>query len=315
MSTTLPTPPVSFVPFALSPRTGHAPVTETHPPTPALLPGQAAANDVRDDGAYARLVADPRVRKSIDNRLRHRINVKFLSISPDEKEEIVARVYESLWKRRTDRDPASTLPRIRGLARTIVDGKIVDFLRHRDTENEDLVDAPGEHDADLAKAGAEDMPNFVDELRPARPMTPERSLRATEQLEYLNEMAPKLGVTDDDIEVMYAMTYDRTGDERATWEELAAERKTTAGALRKRIERLQEALKEGWDRRMRRSLFLTLLLLAMLILFVLVALGPARNAPPPQPPPQPTVHQLAPRAPVEITTDAPPSGPEGDGKP
>ena len=159
------------------------------------------------------------------------------------------------------------------------------------------------------------MPNFVDELEPARTMTPERSLQATEQALYVDEMAPELGVTDDDIEVMYAMTYDRFGSDRATWEELAAERGTKPQRLRKRIERLQAALKEGWERQMKRSLYLTLLLLAFLLLYVLAALGGRETPPPPEPAPRPTVHHLAPQTPTEVLTDGPPAEPESDGKP
>jgi hypothetical protein len=66
-------------------------------------------------------------------------------------------------------------------------------------------------------------------------------------------------MTDDVVETMWALTYDRD----ASYRELADERGTTEGALRTREHRLRRRLDVGW---LRRSVILTLLLLTLLLL-------------------------------------------------
>jgi hypothetical protein len=274
--TTVPTPPISFAPFAV--------------PTQAFLPEGTAANDVLEDREYERLLGHPRVRSFLEQKLRSR------RMPRAQKEDLVGAVFEKLWERRTDRSPANTLPRMLGLARAILKAKLVDRQRHQKIVDETTGEPPEEHD----------------DVRSPHSKRPDKALHVKQQMLFVNEMAPKLGITEDDLEVMYAMTYDREGDQRATWETLAAERNTTPGALRKRIERLQQAMRAAWNRRLRGPLLLTLILLAMLLLYVLAAIGPARHAPPPEPAPQPTVHQLAPEAPPamleEVTPDVPAPG-------
>ena len=298
MTTTIPTPNVAFSPSPI-------PRTPSADDGGGTLPrSKPAANDVRpaqpDAAEYDRLLTDPRVRAFLWARLGP------IRIRRGDKEDLITSVLDALWRRRTDRDPASTVPRMLGLAWTILQGKLVDYWRHADLVSEVFVDAPRVHKEDdppppRDKRG--EQPTYVEDLRPPRSMNAEDALHAKQQMQYVNEVAGKIGLTDDDVEVMYAVTY----DSKASYEELAAERGMTAGALRTRIHRLQKAVREGWDRRVKRTLILTLLLLAMLLLYVLAAIGPGRKAPPPPAPlPEPPVHEVAPVAPTAtVTTQVP----------
>ena len=305
MTTTIPTPPISFIPFALAPSTQpEALPAPLLAPRPLVPPAKAPSNDDAErvtppgETAYRLLVSDPRVRAYLWARLGP------VLIPRQEKEELVGTVVEVLWQRRTSRDPASTLARMMGLARTVLDGKLVDYWRHQATVAEDIVDAPRNGTEDRPASGKSwEQPSYVEELRPPRSITPEDSLHAKQQMQYVNEVAAKIGLTNDDVEVMFAIAW----DEEATYEELAAERGMKPGALRTRIHRLQKAVREGWNRRVKRTLVLTLLLLAMLLLYVLAAFGPARKPPPPVPMPEPTVNEVAPIAPTteQVKPDVP----------
>jgi DNA-directed RNA polymerase specialized sigma24 family protein len=269
---------------------------------PAKAPSNDDAERVTplDEMAYRALVSDPRVRAYLWARLGP------VRIPRQEKEELIGAVFEVLWQRRTSRDPARTLARLMGLARTVLEGKLVDHWRHQAAVAEDIVDAPRTTIEDRHASGKSwEQPNYVDELRPPRSFTPEDSLHAKQQMQYVNEVAAKIGLTDDDVEVMFAITW----DEEASYEELAAERGVKPGALRTRIHRLQKAVREGWERRVKRTLVLTLLL-AMLLLYVLAAFGLGRRPPPPAPLPEPTVHEVAPVAPT-ATEPAKPDVPTG----
>jgi hypothetical protein len=285
MPTTIPTPSLSFSPVPLAPSANDG---ASATPLPAPSP---TANDVRpvarpDFAAYGRLLADPRVRSYLWARLDD------VNIARADKRELVDGVVATLWKRRTAKYSVDNLGRMLGLARTILDGRLVDYWRHQAVLDAKVVNPPQPDGGHSRKP--QNQPTFVEELQPPTSMTPERSLLAKERLEYVNSVAAQIGLTDDDVEVMYAVTWDPT----ASYEELAAERRTTASALRSRIHRLQEKVRKGWSRHTKRSLVLMLLLLAMLLLFALSALGPARNPPPPAPLPEPTVHEIAPVAPA-----------------
>jgi len=304
MTTTIPTPPISFIPFTLTPSTGPAaPPAPLPAPRPLVPPAKAPSNDDAervtplDDTAYRLLLSNPRVRAYLWARLGP------IRIPRQEKEDLIGTTVEVLWQRRTSRDPARTLARVLGLAKTVLEGKLVDYWRHQAIVDEDIVDAPGPRaEGPTARGKPWDQPTYVEEVRPPRSFTPEETLDAKQQMQHVNEVAAKIGLTDDDVEDMYAMAWDG----EATYEELAAARGMTPGALRTRLHRLQKAVREGWDRRVKRTLILTLLLLAMLLLYVLAAIGPARNPPPPPAPlPEPTVNQVAPVAPTATTQATP----------
>jgi hypothetical protein len=332
MTTTIPTPSVPFVPVALPPLADGASASLSPspsaspslspspppPPSPASLPtasptltapsyapprkppaNDAAPPALPEHALYAKILTDPRIRAFLRSKLRAR------QLAPADKEDLLSSVTEALWRRRTDRSPALTLPRMLGLAVKILQDKLVDFYRHRDVVASTIRDAPRVHQEDLPpRDKPDDQPNYVDELRPAHSMREDEAFETQQRMAYVNEMAPKIGLTRDDVEVMFAMA----SDPQATWEELAAERGETRGALRHRIQRLQAKMRKEWSRRVAPELLLTLLILAMMAFFALAAAGLARRSPPPPPVPlpEPTVHEIAPVAPT-ATIPATPS--------
>ncbi len=274
MTTTIPTPPVPFFPIA--------------PPAPsrsdasramdALLPRSTPGNDPPSptEAEYRALLAHPELRKFLQRK------VAKLDIPSADARELQAEVVDALWARR-DRDPPATLKRLLGLAKCILKRREVDYLRHKQVERSRLVDAARvavrDEDAPPEESGdPADQPNYVDCILPLRALTPEDALLTREKLAYVGEVASKIGLTEDDIEVMWALTYDK-GPGRM--EELAAERGMAPKGLRCRIERLRNALEKGWEKRMKRTLVLTLLLLALLVFFVLAAVVAGRRTPPP----------------------------------
>jgi hypothetical protein len=300
MTTTIPTPSTSFVPVTRTPLAGSPPASS---PLPYVAPAQAPDNDVPaarapegDHTAYAQLLAHPRIRAFLEERLRAR------DLQRDDKDELISGVRETLWCRRNDRHPPTTLPRVLGLARKILDGKLVDFHRHQDVVREKTRDAPRVAQDDLPPRNKPwDQPNYVDELRPPRSMRADEALETKQQMAFVDEIAPQIGLTRDDVEVMFAMTW----DSKATWEELAAERGEKPGQVRQRIRRLQAKVRKAWARRIAPQVLLTLLIVAMLVLYALTVLGPARKPPPPAPLPEPTVHEVAPVAPTATTQVTP----------
>lgn len=249
--------------------------------------------------AYARALSDVRLRDYLRARLAA------LDMPRADQQDVLAAVLDGLWRRRADADPACTMPRIFGLAKTILDARLVDHARRQGVRDARIVDAPRAAGAAASEPGdgPRDVPNFVDQLPPASPMTPERALRAKEQLAFTQELAPKVGLTEDDVEVMWNMTYDPD----ASWEELAAERGVGADALRMRISRLREKLNRAWTRRLAPRTLLTLMLLLLVVWYALAALGPARSTPLPEPLPPPPPARVERRvAPPPATTEAPP---------
>jgi hypothetical protein len=301
MTTTIPTPSLSFVPVALSSLAGAPPASA---PLPYVSPPPSAANDAppaqADDAEhaeYAALLAHPRIRSFLMERMRAK------QLQASDKEDIFSAVRETLWKRRHDRHPPRTLPRVLGLAKKIVDGKIVDFFRHAAVVRERFRDAPRvNHDEDAPPGDSpSDQPNYVEELRSPCSVRPDDELETKRRKAFVNEMAPQLGLTRDDVDVMFTMTWDSD----ATWTELAAERGETPAKLRQRIGRLQAKMRKAWARRIAPKVLLTLLIVAMLVLYALTIFGPARNPPPPAPLPEPTVHEVGPVAPTTTAQSLP----------
>ena len=345
MTTTIPTPPISFRPLPLTPADGPArsPAPARRPLVP---PAKAPSNDDAeriaplDDAAYGRLLAHPRVRAYLWARLGP------MRLSRQDKEDFVGEVTATLWQRRTDPDPPHNVRRMLALAKRILKGKLVDHWRHlavvegdvaetrrrrgERVEDEPTHGAPEQGPDEAADEKREDEPDEEPDVDPdeepvpgepieprcfAAPpparvsMTPEDSLDVKQQLQHANDVAARIGLTDDDVEDMYAMTWDDT----ASYEELAAERGMTPGALKTRLHRLREAVNASWERKVKRTLILTLLLLAMLLLYVLATLGPARNPPPPPAPlPEPRLHEAPASHPAPV---APPESFEDHGKP
>jgi hypothetical protein len=225
--------------------------------------------------------------------------VRPLDMPGDDKSILVSGVLETLWERR-DRNPPPTLQRVLGLARCIMKRRVASYCRHDARTRERFVDAKRvavvspEHGGAAPAVGDDpaEQPNYVDAIMPLRSLTPEAAALVREKLRFVGELAPKIGMTDDDVEVMWALTYDPGRDRM---EELAAERGVTAKGLRSRIERLQKAIEQGWEKRMKRRLILTLLVIALLA-FLLAAVGAGRRTPPPPPEtlPELRTHEVAP---------------------
>ncbi|HEY1693791.1 MAG TPA: hypothetical protein VGG39_16605 [Polyangiaceae bacterium] len=307
MSRKVPTPPFAFRtphPPALAPAPAPAPALAlalalAPAPAPALAPAhRTPANDpapgVPTVEAFARALSDPSLGAYIAATLAP------LKLPYGDKADIAASVKDALWRRRGDADPACTMPRMFGLAKTVLDGKIKDYFRRITVERARFDDAPrtvsdGEGEG---SEGKRDRPNVVDRLRPSSPMTPERALLARHQLAFVQQVAPEIGLTEDDVAVMHDIRW----DENATWETLAAERGTTGEALRKRITRLQAKLDARWKKVLRRKLILPVFVLLLLLLLGLVAIVAGRSAPPPPepPPPAPTVQVQPPPAPPPV---------------
>jgi hypothetical protein len=228
-----------------------------------------------------------------------------LKLPYGDKADITSSVRDALWRRRADADPACTTERMFGLAKTVLDGKIKDYWRRITVERARFDDAPrtvsdGEGEG---SEGRRDRPNVVDRLMPSSPMTPERALLARHQLAFVQQIAPEIGLTEDDVTVMHDIRW----DENATWEKLAAERRTTPAALRMRITRLQEKIDGRWKKLVASKLWLPALLLLLLLLLAVATIVAGRSAPPPPetPPPAPTVQLEPPPAPPVDPAPAP----------
>ena len=224
-----PTPPSSFRPFALPPA---AP--------PARSPGNDPSPPEPPPATFAAAVAHPGLSAYLHARLDP------YGIPDADKADIAAAVKEGLWRCRGDADPACTMPRIFGLAKKVLDARLTDYWRAQAVRQARFTDGPTEpgDDEPEERDGPRDFPSYVDRLPATAPTDPERALLAKEQLAFVQRVAPEIGLTDDDVQVMW----DRDDDEEATWDKLAAARGVSAERLRKRITRLREELNTLWSR-------------------------------------------------------------------
>ncbi|HEY8088072.1 MAG TPA: hypothetical protein VIF09_09505 [Polyangiaceae bacterium] len=304
MTMTIPTPPVPFLPIASS-----TPSATTSLPTslPSLrarkqTPPSSAAPPSAEQAAYEALLALPRVRKFLFQKVRR------LGLPAADKEDLVSSVFEALCEQRTAKHPPTTLPRVLGLARTVLRARLADHLRHEEVVDECMVDPAEMHGDERPgpRAAPHEHPTYIDLVEPQQPSSPERMAMANEQLDFVNEMAPKIGMTDEDVEAMWALTYDNG---HGRMEELAAERGMSERGLRDRIDRLRSQLEETWRKRTGRTSFLILLLVLMLA--VLAAVGAGRRTPPPDTLPELRTRQHAPSVPSspppveEVIVDGP----------
>jgi RNA polymerase sigma factor (sigma-70 family) len=188
--------------------------------------------------AYADLLTRPEVRTALWKRVWR--------LQPADAADLVSESFEALWRRRDDPNLPDSLPRMIGLALRVIDGKVVDRNRRRAVDRKRLVDAArlvprDEDDAPLAQVAGEDQPNYVDEIAPLRSITAYDHLAARQKLAFVQSCAHRVGLTDDDVEVMQALDADEL-----TVEQAAAERGIPAGALRVRLHRLRQRLGQAW---------------------------------------------------------------------
>jgi RNA polymerase sigma factor (sigma-70 family) len=234
---------------------------------------------------FGKLLSHPRVREFL------RLSLAEYELQEADRKDIAAQAEDALWRRRLDADPPSNLPRLIALARKVLEGKLVDFFRHRQVERENLADSPmaARDDGREGAPDGKDQPNFVDEVRPQRSIDPEDQQQAAEQLAFVQEKLVDGTLTHDDLEVMQA---DHAGEK--TLGALAEERGIEPAALRKRLQRIREKLKKEWNVRSTRVLVLTIL---MLLLLATLAVAMAGRSDPPTPPQRKdrTVERGAPR--------------------
>ncbi len=264
---------------------------------------------LRSASSYGKLLSHPTVQQVLEAKAAS------YTLPAVDAQEIVASVFDALWRRRNDEDPPDTLSRLIALASTIFEGKLNDYFRRKAVNQARIVDASllKKADVDVRGIRPHDQPNYVDEIAPQRSVTPEDALEAKEQLAFVQTQVDKGVVTPDDIEVMQA----HQAGER-TFEQLAAERGVRTETLRQRIHRLRKRLLKAWAEYSlvtRTSTIVFLLLLLLVVVTVVVAaLRRKEPPPPPQPPPAPT-QTAAPQpssAPVREPFSAPPA--PGDDK-
>jgi RNA polymerase sigma factor (sigma-70 family) len=262
--------------------------TLQNPPLPPDAAGEPRFAD------YRQLLSLPRVREYLQDRLVG------LDLQDADGQDLIEQTYAALWRRRNDESPPDTLPRLLGLAKEVLQGKVVDFFRHKAVVQARIKDAPlprGEK-PEPGQCSGRDQLNYVEELRPPRSITPEMTLQAKQQMEFTNRVADEMGLTDDELETMQAVDCGEL-----TIEEAAKLRGMKASTLRSRLNRIRNRINEAWRKYnlIRTPTGLVILLLLLLLTYA-IALGIARrNDPPPQQPPQRTVEPRQPRG--EVPTD------------
>ncbi len=127
--------------------------------------------------------------------------------------DLISETFEALWRRRDDPNLPGSLERMIGLARHVIDAKIVDRNRRRAVGWKRIVDAArlvprDEDDPPLSEVAGEDQPNYIDEIAPMRTITAYDHLAARQKLAFVDSSAWQMGLTDDDVEVMQALDVD-----------------------------------------------------------------------------------------------------------
>jgi RNA polymerase sigma factor (sigma-70 family) len=190
--------------------------------------------------AYESLLAHPRVLRFMRWRVR--------DLPEEDAEDVFSQALEALWQRRVVAHPPDDLPRMRGLARRVVDGKIADYYRRKavhETRVERTPHIPRDADDPLPESNLlQDQPNYVEEIAPPRSITALDRLLWKEQLAFVRESANEVGLTGDDLEVMQGLDADEL-----TVEQAAAARGMPEGTLGSRLHRIRQKLHRGWAKR------------------------------------------------------------------
>jgi len=246
--------------------------------TPAIM-SQSDPFIIDPRTPYGSLLSHPRVREFLVKSLtKHDLPLA-------DAEDIVSRCFEALWRRRLDADPPNNLPRLIGLARKVLEGKLFDYFREKAHHEENLAvpEMPEREDGREGAPDGPDQPNFVDQVQPTPEVAkpgPDEMFETREQLTFVQEKLANGTITPDDIEVMQA---EQAGEK--SLEQMAAERNVPAGTLRSRISRIRKALREEWASLSLRSTttIIVMILMFLLLVTLAVAVG-SRYWPRPEPP-------------------------------
>jgi DNA-directed RNA polymerase specialized sigma24 family protein len=251
---------------------------------------------------YAALLSDDQVRFFLEGK------VWALQLENEsDAEDIVSDTFAALWRRRLDADPPDSIERMMGLARVVVEGKIVDFFRHRKVMEEDEVDAATlvPRDAIDQPIGTKacDQPTYIELINPGRTVTAEDHVRAKEKLEFTQKVGPQVGLNDDLVEVMQAVD---AGE--VTIDQAARERGIKPGALRVRMHRVRQGLAVAWAKHLaiRSTTVVVFIMLTLLVLYTVVLAGIRRNEPPRPRPPRTVEPRLRNDAPTYLREPVPP---------
>jgi DNA-directed RNA polymerase specialized sigma24 family protein len=189
---------------------------------------------------FEALLSHPRVLEFLRSRVR--------DLPDDDGDDFISQSLEALWHRRDGARSPDTLPRMMGLARHVVDGKIADHWRRKAVRAKRIVRTPNvprdEGDPLPESERAHEQPTYVDVIAPPRSITPLDRLLGKEQLAFVQAHASDVGLTDDDLESMQALDADEL-----TVDQAAAGRGMQADALRKRLQRIRQKLDQGWAER------------------------------------------------------------------
>jgi DNA-directed RNA polymerase specialized sigma24 family protein len=186
---------------------------------------------------FEALLSHPRVLEFLRSRVR--------DLPDDDGDDVVSQSLEALWHRRDGARSPDTLPRMMGLARHVVDGKVADHWRRKAVRAKRIVRTPkvprDEGDPLPESLRAHDQPAYVEVIAPLRSITPLDRLLGREQLAFVQGRASVVGLTDDDLESMQAIDADEL-----TLGQAAAARGMQSDALRKRLQRIRQKLHQGW---------------------------------------------------------------------
>jgi DNA-directed RNA polymerase specialized sigma24 family protein len=187
--------------------------------------------------SYSVLLTHPHVRQAIWRMVRR--------MPRADGQDLISQSFEALWRRRDDPHLPDCIERMVGLARRVMEAKIIDYYRRRDVERSRIIDAPHVHRDDdeppPARRSSAEQPNFVDEILPPASIDAAELLGVKQQLAVVQSCAERVGFTDDDLEIMLAVDADEV-----TLEEAAAAHGMAGNALRMRLLRIRRKLDQAW---------------------------------------------------------------------
>jgi len=112
---------------------------------------------------YRQLMSHPRLREYLWLAL-----MPYKDLQEADREDIIAQVMVAMWRRRNDPDAPNNVPRLIALARTVLQGKVVDFFRHRALWRGRIAEPtlPSDDGERATSHEGGDQPNYVEEIMP-----------------------------------------------------------------------------------------------------------------------------------------------------